>query len=100
MSPSGSDGVSRRLVLGALAAMPALPGLLDANAAQAQTGAPPPSWNDGPAKQAILDFVRVTTDPSSKDFVPVEERIAEFDQDGTLWVEHPVYTQVVFCLEH
>jgi len=87
-------------VLGALAAMPALPGLLDATAAQAQAGAPLASWNDGPAKQAILDFVRVTTDPSSKDFVPPEERIAEFDQDGTLWVEHPVYTQIVFCLDH
>ncbi len=100
MSTTSSDGLSRRLVLGALAAMPALPGLLEATAAQAQTGAPLASWNDGPAKQAILDFVRVTTDSSSKDFVPPEERIAEFDQDGTLWVEHPVYTQIVFCLEH
>jgi hypothetical protein len=87
-------------VLGALAAMPALPGLLDATAAEAQTGAPLASWNDGPAKRAILDFVRVTTDSSSKDFVPPEERVAEFDQDGTLWVEHPVYTQIVFCLDH
>jgi phosphoglycolate phosphatase-like HAD superfamily hydrolase len=87
-------------MLSGLAAMPALPGLLDAAAAQAQSTTPPlPAWNDGPAKKAILDFVRATTDPSSKDFVPPEERIAEFDQDGTLWVEHPVYTQVVFCLE-
>jgi len=52
-----------------------------------------------PAKQAILDFVRATTDPSSKSFVPPEERIATFDQDGTLWVEHPIYTQVVYCLD-
>ena len=44
--------------------------------------------------------MRVTTDSSSKDFVPPEERIAEFDQDGTLWVEHPVCTQIVFCLDH
>ena len=43
--------------------------------------------------------MRATTDPASQDFVPPEERIAEFDQDGTLWVEHPVYTQVVFCLD-
>ena len=100
MSPSGSDGLSRRLVLGALAAMPALPGLLEATAAEAQTGAALASWNDGPAKLAILDFVRVTTDPSSKEFVPPGERIAEFDQDGTLWVEHPVYTQIVYCLDH
>src|SRR4051794_41686239 len=58
-----------------------------------------PSWNDGPAKQAILDFVRSTTDPSSPNHVRAEDRIAVFDQDGTLWVEHPMYTQVVYCLE-
>ena len=57
------------------------------------------SWNDGPAKQAILDFVRATTDQASSKFVPPEERIACFDQDGTLWVEHPIYTQVVYCLD-
>ena len=60
---------------------------------------PLPSWNDGPAKRAILDFVRVTVNQSSPKFVPVEQRIAAFDQDGTLWVEHPMYTQVVYCLE-
>ncbi len=58
-----------------------------------------PSWNDGPAKQAILDFVHVTTDKSSPKFVPPEDRIATFDQDGTLWVEHPLYTQAVFALD-
>jgi haloacid dehalogenase-like hydrolase len=100
VSKSHSDGLSRRLVLGALAAVPTLPVLLDATAAEAQAETPLASWNEGPAKQAILDFVRVTTDPSSKDFVRPEERIAEFDQDGTLWVEHPVYTQLVFCLDH
>ncbi len=99
MSSSVSDGLSRRLVLGALAAMPALPGLLDAAAAQAQTTTPLASWNDGPAKEAILKFVHATTDPASPDFLPPEERIAEFDQDGTLWVEHPLYTQVIFCLD-
>ena len=60
---------------------------------------PLPTWNDGVAKQAIKDFVRITTDPSNPQFVPPEERIATFDQDGTLWVEHPIYTQVVYCLE-
>ena len=60
---------------------------------------PLPSWNDGPSKRAILDFVRATTNQSSPGFVPVEQRIATFDQDGTLWVEHPMYTQVVYCLE-
>ncbi len=58
-----------------------------------------PSWNDGAAKQAIVDFVKATTDKSSPDFVPPEERIATFDQDGTLWVEHPMYSQVVYCLD-
>jgi phosphoglycolate phosphatase-like HAD superfamily hydrolase len=66
--------------------------------AQAQTD-PLPSWNEGLAKQAIVSFVQETTDSKSKRFVPPEERIAAFDQDGTLWVEHPMYTQVVYCLE-
>jgi phosphoglycolate phosphatase-like HAD superfamily hydrolase len=60
---------------------------------------PLPSWNDGPAKQAIVKFVQTTTDQSSPKFVPPAERIATFDQDGTLWVEHPMYTQVTYCLE-
>src|SRR5262245_10148944 len=60
---------------------------------------PLPSWNDGPAKQRIVAFVRTTTTPSSPTFVPPEARIATFDQDGTLWVEHPIYTQVVYCLD-
>ena len=58
-----------------------------------------PSWNDGPAKQAILQFVEKTTTEGSPDFVPLAERIAVFDQDGTLWVEHPIYTQVAYCIE-
>lgn len=57
------------------------------------------SWNDGPAKKAIVDFVRATVNQSSPTFVPVEQRIATFDQDGTLWVEHPMYTPVVYCLD-
>jgi phosphoserine phosphatase len=60
---------------------------------------PLPSWNDGPSKQAILNFVKTTTDQTSPKFVPPEARLATFDQDGTLWVEHPMYTQVVYCLE-
>jgi phosphoserine phosphatase len=60
---------------------------------------PLPAWNDGPAKQAIMAFVKETTTPGSPTFVPPAERIATFDQDGTLWVEHPVYSQVVYCLE-
>jgi phosphoglycolate phosphatase-like HAD superfamily hydrolase len=57
------------------------------------------SWNDGAAKQAIVQFVKTTTTQGSPQFVPPEERIATFDQDGTLWVEHPIYTQVMYCLE-
>jgi hypothetical protein len=60
---------------------------------------PLPSWNDGPAKQAIMAFVKETTTEGSPKFVPPAERIATFDQDGTLWVEHPMYSQVVYCLE-
>ncbi|MFZ0726874.1 MAG: HAD family hydrolase [Desulfobacterales bacterium] len=58
-----------------------------------------PSWNDGPAKSAIMEFVQATTDKSSPKFVPPAERIATFDQDGTLWVSHPMYAQVVYCLD-
>lgn len=57
------------------------------------------SWNDGPAKQAIIAFVRVTIDSSSPQFVPPAERVATFDRDGTLWVEHPIYTQIIYCLD-
>jgi hypothetical protein len=60
---------------------------------------PLPSWNDGPAKEAIVKFVQATTDAASPNFVPLAERIATFDQDGTLWVEHPIYTQVVYCFD-
>ena len=67
-------------------------------AARAQTD-PLPSWNDGPAKRAIVELVQTTTDEASPDFVAPEARIATFDQDGTTWVEHPIYTQVVYCLE-
>ena len=60
---------------------------------------PLPAWNDGAAKQAILNFVKTTTDPASKNFVPPEQRFATFDQDGTTWVEQPMYTQVIFALD-
>jgi len=57
------------------------------------------SWNDGNAKQAIVDFVQATTRQGSPQFVAPAERIATFDQDGTLWVEHPMYAQVMYCLD-
>jgi phosphoglycolate phosphatase-like HAD superfamily hydrolase len=93
-----SASVDRRVILSSLAAL-SLPAFLRGTAAFAQdAGSPLASWNDGPAKQAIIDFVRATTDRLSAKFVPPEQRIATFDQDGTLWVEHPMYTQVVYCL--
>ena len=60
---------------------------------------PMPSWNDGQAMQSILDFVARVTRPGSPDFVPVAERIATFDNDGTLWAEQPMYFQFLFALD-
>lgn len=68
-------------------------------AGQAQSSDPLPSWNAGSAKQAIVDFVEATTASGSPDFVPPEDRVATFDQDGTLWIEHPVYSFVVYALD-
>ncbi len=70
-----------------------------ASLASAQTQDSLPSWNNGPAKEAIVDFVRATTDRSNPKFVPPEDRIAAFDQDGTTWVEHPIYSQVLFAYD-
>jgi hypothetical protein len=100
MTPNPS--FSRRALLSAFAVLPALSGTLLPISALTQTamaGDPLASWNDGRAKQAILDFVRATTDPASPKLVPPEERIATFDQDGTLWVEHPIYSQLVYCFD-
>lgn len=58
-----------------------------------------PSWNDGPVKRSILDFIARTTTTENRDWVPVPERIACFDNDGTLWTEQPVYFQVAFALD-
>jgi len=75
-------------VVCALAVSPAL----------AQTD-PLASWNDGPAKQAIVGFVERVTDKEGKDYVAPEDRIATFDNDGTLWVEQPIYVQLAFALD-
>jgi phosphoglycolate phosphatase-like HAD superfamily hydrolase len=105
MTRSSDKGLSRRQLLQiglATTATTLLPSSLGAAIsyvdAQGQDD-PLPSWNGGSAKQAILDFVRATTDKSSSNWVPMEQRIATFDQDGTLWVEHPIYSQVVYCLD-
>jgi phosphoglycolate phosphatase-like HAD superfamily hydrolase len=65
----------------------------------AQTGEPLPSWNDGPAKKNIIEFVQAVTDQSGKDFVKPADRIAVFDNDGTLWSEQPMYFELLFALE-
>ncbi|HEX8814761.1 MAG TPA: HAD family hydrolase [Terriglobales bacterium] len=73
-------------------------------ACRAQIAAPPsadplPSWNEGAAKKSITDFVAKVTTSGSPDFVPAPERIATFDNDGTLWVEQPMYTQFIFAID-
>ena len=65
----------------------------------AKAADPLPSWNDGPAKKSIIDFVEKVTTPGSPDFVPVPERIATFDNDGTLWCEQPIHVQFYFALD-
>ena len=88
--------IDRRALVSTLALLPTLsaPFLsISASAQTATSSAALPSWSEGPAKQAILDFVRDTTDPCESEFVSPEQRIATFDQDGTFWVEHPMYSQ-------
>ncbi|HEX4045646.1 MAG TPA: HAD family hydrolase [Gammaproteobacteria bacterium] len=65
----------------------------------ATTTDPLPAWQDGPVKQAIIAFVTEVTDKNNPNYVPVADRIATFDNDGTLWVEQPMYTQVVFAFD-
>jgi phosphoglycolate phosphatase-like HAD superfamily hydrolase len=89
---------SRRGMIASLAALAVACGLLAPVSATAESD-PLPSWNDGAAKQAIVDFVKATTDSASSKFVPPEERIATFDQDGTLWVSHPIYSFVMYALD-
>jgi phosphoglycolate phosphatase-like HAD superfamily hydrolase len=60
---------------------------------------PLPSWNQGSARKTIVDFVERTTRQGGPDFVPPAERIAVFDNDGTLWAEHPIYVQLAFALD-
>ena len=60
---------------------------------------PLPSWNEGQTKRAIVDFVKRVTTTGGADFVPLPERIAVFDNDGTLWAEKPMYVQLVFALD-
>ena len=58
---------------------------------------PLPSWNDGATKQSIIEFVTKVTKEGGPDYVKPEERVATFDNDGTLWIEQPMYNQFVFA---
>lgn len=89
--------VPRRTVLAALLASSAA-AAFSLRPAAAQ-GDPLPSWTDGPSKQAITRFVAAVTRDGSPDFVPVPQRIATFDNDGTLWCEQPMYVQLAFALD-
>lgn len=76
-----------------------LVGILFAYEAGAAETNPLPSWNEGPAKQAIVDFVTKVSEPESADYVPIKDRIATFDNDGTLWLEQPTYVQLAYALD-
>ncbi len=96
-----SSKINRRSLVSSLATLPALGGTLFSVFAQAQTATsePLPSWNDGAGKQSILNFVAAVKREGSQDFVPSAERIAVFDNDGTLWTEHPMYFQLAFAID-
>ncbi len=84
----------RRLVLAGLALPLAAPAF-----AQPRQSDPLPSWRDGPRRRALLDFVASVTTEGGPDFVPPSARVAVFDNDGTLWVEQPAYTQLLFVFD-
>jgi hypothetical protein len=79
--------------------VPLLVAAAHAGTAAAQADQPLPSWNDGPTRRAVLAFVAKVTTPGSPEFVPPAERIATFDNDGTLWAEKPTYFQVFFVID-
>jgi hypothetical protein len=89
----------RRIALNPILMAAALIGTLAFTTVASQAADPLPSWNDGPAKQSIINFVEKVTKLGSPDFVPVSERIATFDNDGTLWCEQPVPVQLYFALD-
>jgi hypothetical protein len=89
--------LSRRAVLAALLAFSLL-GASGLHARATETD-PLPSWNDGPTKQSILDFVTAVTKDGDAHYVKPAERIATIDNDGTLWVEQPIYTQFAFAID-
>lgn len=95
MARSSSRSRSRASLLLLLAAVAAAA----AGPAPAQLAAPLPSWSDGAARKAIVAFVKTVVEPGGKGFVPPADRIAVFDNDGTLWAEQPMYVQLAFALD-
>src|SRR5277367_3318417 len=95
--PNAVSNVTRRAFVstGAVAILSAHLGRTEGGQTQSD---PLPSWNDGPAKAAVFAFVKDTTEKSSPKYVEPANRIATFDQDGTLWTEHPLYGQAMFAL--
>ena len=89
--------LSRRMVLAAFLAIGLIGGaVVEARAADPD---PLPSWNEGPTKHSILDFVASVTKDGGPDYVAPAERIATFDNDGTLWIEQPIYNQFAFAID-
>src|SRR5256886_13958198 len=92
--------IDRRVLLSSLAMLPLLSASLRSTTASAQTQSDPlASWNEGATKSSILDFVARVTTQGGPFFVPVDQRIATFDNDGTLWVEQPMYVQLAFAVD-
>ena len=92
--------IDRRVLLSSLAMLPLLSASLRSTSALAQAqGDPLPSWNEGATKASIVNFVARVTTQGGPDFVPADQRIATFDNDGTLWVEQPMYVQLAFALD-
>jgi hypothetical protein len=99
---TASFGINRRVLLAMAATVAILSGAVLPALKQAQAQPQPdplPSWNDGASKLAITGFVARVTRQGGPDFVAPAERIATFDNDGTLWVEHPMYVQMAFVLD-
>src|SRR6478735_9214155 len=92
--------IDRRVLLSSLAMLPVLSASLRSTSVVAQAqGDPLPSWNEGATKASIVDFVARVTTQGGPLFVPPDQRIATFDNDGTLWCEHPMYVQLAFALD-
>jgi phosphoglycolate phosphatase-like HAD superfamily hydrolase len=89
----------RRTVLAALLAIGLIGSVAIGAQAETQAADPLPSWNDGPTKKSILDFVAAVTKDAGPDYVAPAERIATIDNDGTLWIEQPIYTQFAFAVD-